>query len=167
MVMRLTISFLLAAGLLLPGCSSSSPETPSPSSAKDSKTGTKTRKNTDACLKLLAATPTYDDDVKDIIDGSCATNSCHADGGQVPILTDYKKVKKNSTRIAAVVADQSMPPRDTVDESDANVIAKWAEQGFRENEDDEIKSEDEGDGKESVKADKSKKDEDAEEACDG
>lgn len=151
-MVRMAKAWIFVVAASLAACSSSSAPAPATSSGSTgTKTGTgtgtgngtgtgKEGKNCDTSLALSSKNPTYEDDVKDVIDKSCASSSCHAAGGQEPILTDYAKVKKVSERVAGSVADQSMPPRDSLEEAESALIAKWADQGFREDEDDEIKS---------------------------
>ncbi len=159
MVLKHSIALLYAAGLTFAACSSSSPSPPASPSSQS--TGTKTGTKTSTCASLfLTKDPTYDDDVKDVIDKSCASSSCHGDGGQDPILTDYDQVKKASDRVAGSISEQSMPPRDTLDQADSDLIAKWADQGFREKAGDKIKTSGTGSTTESGEGAK------AEESCD-
>lgn len=132
------------------GGSGSSGSKPKVETRTDDKTETKTQTGTktdtssksDNCASLALAGkhPTYDDDVKAVIDRSCASSNCHGEGAQDPILTTYDKIKAVKVRVGSTVADQSMPPRDNLDQKDIDLIALWASEGFREKEGDEIKS---------------------------
>ncbi len=129
MYLRLSLAFGL--GLSAVGCSSSSSEAPAPSppsSAKSKQTSTETScAKTSKSLDLVAAKVTYED-LKDMVETSCAT--CHGQGGQRPILTTFDQVKEVDEKFALVVADLSMPPRASLEKADVDRVAKWAEGGF-------------------------------------
>ncbi len=94
-----------------------------------------------------ALQPTYEKDIKAIIDRSCAYSSCHLDSAP-GVFTSYEGLLNDlndgdfSRRVISLRADESlgMPPNNAPDgrpkdltEDEINIITCWLEAGFPEN----------------------------------
>lgn len=83
------------------------------------------------------ANPTYDANVKPIVDANCATSGCHSEGATFPPLTNYAEVKdaaQNGQFLCKINATCGgvMPPSGKLDQGTVDIINKWAQQGYVE-----------------------------------
>ncbi len=78
---------------------------------------------------------TYTNDVKQILESSCALSGCHNGQTSLPDYTNYAGILAVSTRAASRVKAGSMPPASagiTLSDSDINTIVCWVENGAPE-----------------------------------
>ena len=78
---------------------------------------------------------TYTNDVKQILESSCALSGCHNGQTSLPDYTNYDGIFAVSTRAASRVQSRSMPPASagiTLSDSDINTIVCWVENGAPE-----------------------------------
>ena len=81
-------------------------------------------------------TPTYDDDIKLIIDNNCV--SCHSAGANKGDYTTYSTFsthRSNGKFESSVLIKQDMPESSSskLSQSELNLIKCWVENGFPEN----------------------------------
>lgn len=78
--------------------------------------------------------PTYDGEIKEIIDTNCAISGCHGDGSAPGVFTEFNALEPYITAgifKTRVIDERSMPqdPRELSAE-DYNAIRCWAEGGY-------------------------------------
>src|SRR5687767_1820278 len=80
--------------------------------------------------------PTYEADVKTIIEANCATTGCHNQGATFPPLTNYTQVKEsaqNGNLLCEINAQCGvMPESGKMPQATVDVINLWAQQGYVE-----------------------------------
>ncbi len=73
---------------------------------------------------------TYTNSIKTIIDGNCATSSCHGVGASFPDLTTYINVTSNITRVKARAIDlKTMPASGPLPVCEINKLQAWINAG--------------------------------------
>lgn len=124
-----TIIYICLLGFFIIGCSSSSePEIVTPDEPTDGSADSES-----------AAKITYQDNVKTIIDNSCATSNCHDTTNPKAglRLTNFSQVKEaaSSGNLIARMNSSSnpMPIGGRLPSSTRDIIDKWKADGFLEN----------------------------------
>lgn len=78
---------------------------------------------------------TYTDDVKSIIDNSCAKSGCHGSGSGRGDFTSYAGLQPyldNGVFESEVLIQQSMPRGGSLSQADINTIQCWLENSYAE-----------------------------------
>lgn len=76
---------------------------------------------------------TYDDDIKILINNSCAVSGCHVAGAQTPFLTTYAEVKANTSGIQQrAIVQGDMPPSGPLSACDKKKLEQWIADGAPE-----------------------------------
>lgn len=102
-------------------------------SSTGSSTATKTGTGT-----TTSEGPTYTDDIKKIVDKSCAKSGCHNKGGTDPDLSTYANIKKEKDdffRTLDPEDDKAMPPGGesaALKEADLKLLEDWKDADFPE-----------------------------------
>lgn len=81
------------------------------------------------------STPTYDTEIKVIVNESCATTNCHTTGYSHGDLTSYENMKEvinNNSFKAKVLDTKSMPKGSSLNEDELNLIQCWVDNGYPE-----------------------------------
>lgn len=77
---------------------------------------------------------TYDNQIKVLINVTCATRGCHYTGSQAPALTNYQEVLANLDRIEArALQERTMPPSGPLSTCKHNQLTQWIADGAPEN----------------------------------
>jgi uncharacterized membrane protein len=84
------------------------------------------------------STPTYDTDIKAIIDNNCTASSCHAAGSSRGDWTSYQTLQGvlvNGRFEQRVLTTQDMPKGNnkTLTQSEINTIQCWVDNSYPEN----------------------------------
>src|SRR4030095_6419595 len=83
-----------------------------------------------------SSNPTYDANVKAIMEANCTTTGCHNQGETFPPLTNYTEVKEAAQNGALLckINDQCgvMPETGKMPQTTVDVINLWEQQGFIE-----------------------------------
>ena len=80
-------------------------------------------------------TPTYDADIKAIIDATCMGSSCHSTGSAQPHLTSYaglKVVTTSGTFETNILINKTMPRTGSLTADELSMIKCWHENGYPE-----------------------------------
>ncbi|MFK7755530.1 MAG: hypothetical protein AB8B53_01220 [Flavobacteriales bacterium] len=80
--------------------------------------------------------PTYDEEMKSLIDSKCATSGCHGSGSSNGDYTAYSGMVSdlNNGSIKREVLDrQDMPKNSTLSQNELNQFQCWSDNGFSEN----------------------------------
>ncbi|MEJ1236698.1 hypothetical protein WBG78_01135 [Chryseolinea sp. T2] len=85
-------------------------------------------------VRVLTGT-SYNDDIKPIIETSCAVSGCHVSGGAAPFaLTTVKSVQDHASSIKTVTANGSMPKGGPpLSQAEKDKIACWVDDGAPNN----------------------------------
>ena len=81
------------------------------------------------------STPTYNADVKDIIDANCTQSGCHGAGSSRGDFRTYAGLRPyllNSRFKREVLTDQSMPKGGSLSHAELNLIQCWADTDYPE-----------------------------------
>ncbi len=80
-------------------------------------------------------TPGYNDSIKSLVNGSCATAGCHVAGSTSPDLSTYALAKANMARskIRIESASNPMPPGSQLSAGDRTLFANWVAANGPEN----------------------------------
>ncbi len=82
------------------------------------------------------STPTYDDNIKTLINTSCAKSGCHGSGSSNGDYTSYAGISSDLTNGRfenRVLKDQTMPKGSTLSQGEINQFQCWLENNFAEN----------------------------------
>jgi len=87
-------------------------------------------------ISAPVANPTYEANVKPVIDANCSTSGCHNQGATFPSLTNYTEVK-NAAQTGSLLCKINaqcgvMPQSGKMDQGTVDMINKWAQQGYIE-----------------------------------
>jgi hypothetical protein len=91
----------------------------------------------DDSLELQAATtPGYNDQIKNLVNSSCAVAGCHVAGSVFPDLSNYASAKANMARskIRIEQASSPMPPGGQLEADYRSLFAAWVNAGGPESE---------------------------------
>jgi hypothetical protein len=72
------------------------------------------------------------DDVKDFLNGTCATAGCHVAGAQAPDLSTYAAAKAGGVRSNVRIQADTMPTGGGLTPDEQALFAKWVEGGYAE-----------------------------------
>lgn len=81
-------------------------------------------------------TPTYDGEMKTLIDQNCAISGCHGAGSSRGDYTSFAGLLpdlNNGKFTREVLTDQSMPRGGSLTQVELNSVQCWADNGFAEN----------------------------------
>lgn len=93
----------------------------------------KTKKLTPKCD---GSTPTYNSDIKKIIDNNCMGSSCHVSGSPYGNFTTYIGLTPyitNGLFKRAVIEQQTMPKNKNLSQDEINKIQCWIDNNYKEN----------------------------------
>ncbi len=79
-------------------------------------------------------TPTYSDNIKQIVDTNCAISGCHDGSNANPDFTNYDGLFARRSQVRSRVVSGTMPPagRPDLDDSEIDEISCWVENGAPE-----------------------------------
>lgn len=78
----------------------------------------------------------FSNDIFPIIQGNCATSTCHVTGGNGILLENYNNVKAfvdDSTLMDVVVTSQTMPPSQALSSCQMQQVESWINEGALNN----------------------------------
>jgi len=88
-----------------------------------------------ADISAPVTNPTYEANVRPVVDANCSTSGCH-NGATFPPLTNYNQVKdaaQNGSFLCRINGSCGvMPPSGKMDQGTVDMINKWAQQGYVE-----------------------------------
>lgn len=82
------------------------------------------------------STPTYNADIKDIIDANCTQSGCHGAGSSRGDFRTYAGLSpylSNGRFKSEVLTKQSMPQGGSLSHAELNLIQCWNDNGYPEN----------------------------------
>ena len=82
------------------------------------------------------STPTYDGEIKAIIDNNCTGGLCHDNGSSKGDFTTYaglQSVLSNGKFKSEVLIDQTMPRNGSLSQEEIDAIQCWSENDYPEN----------------------------------
>lgn len=100
-------------------------------------TATSCKKDDDKFTPMCdGSNPTYNGEIKAIIDANCTASGCHNAGSSNGAWTSYQNMKPvldNGKFEKQVLIDQTMPKNSSLSESTLNTIQCWVDNGYPEN----------------------------------
>ena len=91
---------------------------------------------TNEVVDCSVTTPTYDAEIRSIVQGNCATPGCHVAGFSAGDFSNFEGIKAvaNSGSLRAnVVTSRAMPPGRPLSQDDIDQIDCWIQNGAPEN----------------------------------
>jgi SprB repeat len=70
----------------------------------------------------------FNDEIKPIIENSCAINSCH-NGNQFPDFRQFNNIQSNAAKIKELTGNKTMPDEGTLTQNQIDAIACWVDDG--------------------------------------
>jgi hypothetical protein len=87
-------------------------------------------------ISAVITNPTYEANVKPVINANCSTSGCHNQGGTFPALTNYTEVKKEAQTGSLLCKINAqcgvMPQSGKMDQGTVDMINRWAQQDYVE-----------------------------------